>query len=417
MRRCFRELQTPITSFAADQEIANAEIKLINPAISGAVASMRTYIGELEDVEGGLEDVETISENVRASLVRQGSAFDDLRRNVDTATSFLSDNAERLEDVDEALKDTADTARREFSTDLENAGRVTQALGQNFADLANNSDVAVGEIVRNLSGLPGAIEGIGLTDVFTSLGTDLGISFAVNLLSTILSELTSGFEDSEFKEQIRNVLQIEAELQIEIADQEAVAESVRNFISGLTGSDLGTDALTSLLGGARAVDPFGLGGATEPLGQAENVIDTFFGTDVDIFGGLRETLETARESLDTEGTDAAFQDFITANNNFYEAVIEALRVIGRDTGQDLQPLIGLISGEQQDTGNQARSGTAEPALGGTSSLSAAYAAAVEAAVSEQEAVEELADFFSFGRDQRDGTCTFRGSGKHSTRCA
>ena len=203
------------------------------------------------------------------------------------------------------------------------------------------------------------------------------------------------------KEQIREVLQIEAELQIEIADQEAVAESVRNFISGLTGSDLGTDALTSLLGGARAVDPFGLGGATEPLGQAENVIDTFFGTDVDIFGGLRETLETARESLDTEGTDAAFQDFITANNNFYEAVIEALRVIGRDTGQDLQPLIGLISGEQQDTGNQARSGTAEPALGGTSSLSAAYAAAVEAAVSEQEAVEELADFFSFGRDQRD----------------
>ena len=142
-------------------------------------------------------------------------------------------------------------------------------------------------------------------------------------------------------------------------------------------------------------------GATEPLGQAENVIDTFFGTDVDIFGGLRETLETARESLDTEGTDAAFQDFISANNNFYEAVIEALRVIGRDTGQDLQPLIGLISGEQQDTGNQARSGTAEPALGGTSSLSAAYAAAVEAAVSEQEAVEELADFFSFGRDQRD----------------
>ena len=190
----------------------------------------------------------------------------------------------------------------------------------------------------------------------------------------------------EFKEQIREVLQIEAELQIEIADQEAVAESVRNFISGLTGSDLGTDALTSLLGGARAVDPFGLGGATEPLGQAENVIDTFFGTDVDIFGGLRETLETARESLDTEGTDAAFQDFITANNNFYEAVIEALRVIGRDTGQDLQPLIGLISGEQQDTGNQARSGAAssEPVFGGTSALSAAYAAAV----AEAEAVAE-----------------------------
>ena len=158
----------------------------------------------------------------------------------------------------------------------------------------------------------------------------------------------------EFKDQIREVLQIEAELQIEIVNQEETAANVRTFISGLTGSDLGTDALTSLLGGARAVDPFGLGGATNPLGQAENVIDTFFGTDVDLFGGLRETLETARETFDAEGTDAAFQDFITANNNFYEAVIEALRVIGRDTGQDLQPLIGLISGEQQQTGNQAR---------------------------------------------------------------
>ena len=180
----------------------------------------------------------------------------------------------------------------------------------------------------------------------------MGISFSVNLLSTILSELTSGFEDSEFKRQIREVLQLEAELTIEIVNQEETAANVRTFISGLTGSDLGTEALTSLLGGARAVDPFGLGGATDPLGQAENVIDNFFGTDADLFGGLRETLDTARQTFDAEGTDAAFQDFITANNNFYEAVIEALRVIGLQTGQDLQPLIGLISGEQQQTGNQ-----------------------------------------------------------------
>ena len=181
------------------QRLANEEIKLVNPAVSDAVRSMLTYTGELDNVEGGLIDTETVSENVRASLVRQGSAFDDLRANVDAATSILGDNTEQLEEVDAALKKTAETARGEFTRELENAGGVTEDLADNFIDLAFGAEVAVTDIVNNLAGLPDAIEGIGLTDVFTSLGTDLGISFAVNLLSTILSELTSGFEDSEFK--------------------------------------------------------------------------------------------------------------------------------------------------------------------------------------------------------------------------
>ena len=81
---------------------------------------------------------------------------------------------ERLEDVDEALQETADTARGEFTRALDEAGGVTEDLAENFIDLAFNADVGVGDIVKNLSGLPDAIERIGLGDVFTSLGTDLG---------------------------------------------------------------------------------------------------------------------------------------------------------------------------------------------------------------------------------------------------
>ena len=77
-------LSHDLTSFAADQAIATAEIKLVNPAISAAVVSLSSYNDAMSEGVVNFREVVDISEDVTASVRTQASAFDALRRSLDS---------------------------------------------------------------------------------------------------------------------------------------------------------------------------------------------------------------------------------------------------------------------------------------------------------------------------------------------
>ena len=83
-RNVFSLLSHELTSFAADQAIATAEIKLVNPAISAAVVSMSSYNDVMSEGVVNFREVIDISEDVTASVRTQASAFDELRRSLDS---------------------------------------------------------------------------------------------------------------------------------------------------------------------------------------------------------------------------------------------------------------------------------------------------------------------------------------------
>ena len=83
-RNVFSGLSHDLTSFAADQAIATAEIKLVNPAISAAVVSLRSYNAVMSEGVVNFREVVDISEDVTASVRTQASAFDALRRSLDS---------------------------------------------------------------------------------------------------------------------------------------------------------------------------------------------------------------------------------------------------------------------------------------------------------------------------------------------
>ena len=83
-RNVFSGLSHDLTSFAADQAIATAEIRLVNPAISAAVVSMGSYNAVMSEGVVNFREVVDISEDVTASVRTQASAFDELRRSLDS---------------------------------------------------------------------------------------------------------------------------------------------------------------------------------------------------------------------------------------------------------------------------------------------------------------------------------------------
>lgn len=84
------EISHELTAFAAEQAIATAEIKLVNPAISDAAGSMQLYIREMDQLQDRLEETDTISERMTASIRDQASAFDALRSSVNGVSQAAS---------------------------------------------------------------------------------------------------------------------------------------------------------------------------------------------------------------------------------------------------------------------------------------------------------------------------------------
>ena len=142
----FSLLSHDLTSFAADQAIATAEIKRVNPAISAAVRSLRDYNAVMSEGIVNFREVVDISKDVTASVRTQASAFDALRRSVDGVSQ--SQSGLQGQQLGSGIFDQFDarTPGSDFGTSFADNLRPLQAqIGQ---ELASQAISTAGELRR-----------------------------------------------------------------------------------------------------------------------------------------------------------------------------------------------------------------------------------------------------------------------------
>ena len=167
----FRELQTQITSYAADQAIATAEINLVNPAVSDAVDSLRDYNDVLSETGVSFQSVEDISQDVTSEIRGQAIAFDNLRAAAETTDITLDDLDATMQRIDEAADDA--------ETSIVNFGGAFDRLGSNIIDFVD--DVASGG---------------GVIDAFENLGLSVADAFVNEFESNLNERLASTIADA-----------------------------------------------------------------------------------------------------------------------------------------------------------------------------------------------------------------------------
>ena len=109
------QLSDGLTSTAADQAIANAEFRLVNPAVSEAVDSLRDYNDVMLEAGINFRTTEEISQDLTQSIRDQASAFDDLRGDVESAEISLDDIDATFNRIPNAI-DPAIVSMEDFET-------------------------------------------------------------------------------------------------------------------------------------------------------------------------------------------------------------------------------------------------------------------------------------------------------------
>ena len=163
---------------ALDEGLANIErgldahnAALVNPAISDAADSLRTYSDAISDVGVNFETLEDISQDVTDAIREQGTGFQTLRDDVESAEISLDDIDETLREVD----DGAAEAERAIS----NLDRAFSRLGSNIIDFV--ADIASG----------GDVE-----DAFVDLGLTVGDAFVGAFEETLNQQLSGVVTDA-----------------------------------------------------------------------------------------------------------------------------------------------------------------------------------------------------------------------------
>ena len=161
-----------------DEGLANIErgldahnAALVNPAISDAADSLRTYSDAISDVGVNFETLEDISQDVTDAIREQGTGFQTLRDDVESAEISLDDIDETLREVD----DGAAEAERAIS----NLDRAFSRLGSNIIDFV--ADIASG----------GDVE-----DAFVDLGLTVGDAFVGAFEETLNQQLSGVVTDA-----------------------------------------------------------------------------------------------------------------------------------------------------------------------------------------------------------------------------
>ena len=143
-RNVFSGLSHDLTSFAADQAIATAEIRLVNPAISAAVGSLRDYNEVLLESGVNFGDIDDISNRLTHSIRDQASAFSEVSRAAETAGIDISDALDMLDAEIEPV------GNREIS----NLELVLQSLGDNSGNVLD-------QLIGDFSQLDGVVGELG----------------------------------------------------------------------------------------------------------------------------------------------------------------------------------------------------------------------------------------------------------------
>ena len=162
------QLSTGLTSLAADQAIATAEFRLVNPAISDAVDSLRDYNDVMLEAGINFRDVEDISADLTQSIRDQSSAFDDLRGAAVSAEI-------RLDDIDDTFN------------------RIPDAIDPSIVSMEDFETVALRalrDIGDELSAFEGNLGGVGTgIDNLVTLFSN-PVSFAAGTLGAVIEGLS-----------------------------------------------------------------------------------------------------------------------------------------------------------------------------------------------------------------------------------
>ena len=173
-----------------DESLANVESRLyahnaalVNPAVSDAIDSLRDYNDVLLEAGINFQSVESISEDLTQSIRDQASAFDDLRRDVESAEISLDDIDETFNRIPDAI-DPAIVSMEDFESvglralrsigdelsafegDLGSIGIGIDNLVTLFANPINFAAGTLGAVFEGLSNINEFAGALGLPDDF-----------------------------------------------------------------------------------------------------------------------------------------------------------------------------------------------------------------------------------------------------------
>ena len=323
-RNVFSLLSHDLTSFAADQAIATAEIKRVNPAISAAVRSLRDYNDVMRDTGVNSETVEDVSERLTDSIRNQASALSEVSRAAETAGIDISDALDRLD------------------AEIEPVGREISNLELALQSLGDNS----GDVLDSLIGQFSQLDGVA-----GNLGSKLGqfdiaglASGNPNAIATLPFQLYDAFT---FDQRQADALRPELDRQNR-ASFESGEFGIPSDLLGFGRGQLDTAALAtgssgfggrSLLELLDNLDPqIGRTTLDEVATIPDRIIETIQTFTDQILTGLRDELAQATFDLDfarqTGGdVEGALQDVIDANTTLYQTQIDSYNLQRQATGR------------------------------------------------------------------------------------
>ena len=323
-RNVFSLLSHDLTSFAADQAIATAEIKRVNPAISAAVRSLRDYNDVMRDTGVNSETVEDVSERLTDSIRNQASALSEVSRAAETAGIDISDALDMLD------------------AEIEPVGREISNLELALQSLGDNS----GDVLDSLIGQFSQLDGVA-----GNLGSKLGqfdiaglASGNPNAIATLPFQLYDAFT---FDQRQADALRPELDRQNR-ASFESGEFGIPSDLLGFGRGQLDTAALAtgssgfggrSLLELLDNLDPqIGRTTLDEVATIPDRIIETIQTFTDQILTGLRDELAQATFDLDfarqTGGdVEGALQDVIDANTTLYQTQIDSYNLQRQATGR------------------------------------------------------------------------------------
>ena len=351
------QLSDGLTSTAADQAIANAEFRLVNPAISSAVDSMTEYVGVMGEVQGEFQTTDMIADRLTQSIRDQASAFDELARSAGRAATAQQGTPRHLQNqlpgqvigsgvIDEFSAQTVGfTQGRGYYEPRITGGDNTfrnnlLALGNNLETFTEDFSVNIGDIVSAVEG------GISPLDAFERSLIQLNPALAV-FTTTVRLLIEEIGEAERRREEFRRTRDL--------------TETQRGTFGRGRGTGLGSDTefpgssgrfqtqigstLSSVQGTAEEAVISGLlnqisqAGADRPLAANLEALELAYQPFID---GLRRGMESAGQSLQyaiDQGFDETVisgrvEELVDANTNFYDTQIRSVRAAANLTRND-----------------------------------------------------------------------------------
>ena len=373
----YLSLSDGLTSYAADQAIANAEARLVNPAISEAADSMRDYIVVMGMVQGEFRTTDAISDRLTDSIRDQASAFDELARSAGRAATAQQGTPANLRNqlpgqvIGSGVFDRFDARAAGYTR---GAGffdsRITggdNTFENNLIEFRRNLENFTEGFTVNVQDVIDTVEG-GITpfELFERSLIQLDPSLAILTTSVRL-----------LGEEIEEVNRRREELRRRIGDPDRTTRSTfgRGRLTGLgSDTDFGESSgrFQTRIGGAlslfqgtaeeaiisSALNQIAGAGADRPLSANLDLLEMAYEPFIQRFqtamDSAGESFQSAiRQELDPEVIRRRFADVQTSTTDYYDAQIRAVQAAAALSGNTARAATFELVRERDNIINQA----------------------------------------------------------------